>query len=183
MKQHRPIEEMIQLSEKINRTALLLVLCFASTVHSETLIGHPRVVDADTLSFGKEKVRIDGIDAPEMRQQCKDASGAAYACGKVAMAALWARIGPDGVTCEGDSRDRYQRLIGFCFFADGTDMNAWIVRQGYALAYRKYSTAYIWAEDAAKAERLGIWAGEFVPPWDWRRGKRLPVEDIGNGNR
>ena len=48
-----------------------------------------------------------------------------------------------------------------------------MVSQGFALAYRKYSTAYVGQERAAKAARRGLWRGEFVAPWDWRRGKRL----------
>ncbi len=77
------------------------------------------------------------------------------------------------MTCEGDERGRYGRLIGFCSFADGEDLNGWVVRQGHALAYRKYSGKYVEQEDMAKAIRVGIWQGEFIPPWEWRRGKRL----------
>ena len=155
---------------------LLLSLCIG-TAHSETLIGHPRVVDADTLAFDKGRVRIEGIDAPEAKQTCRDAVGKEYPCGEVATEALRARIGSDIVMCRGDSRDRYGRLIGVCFFADGIDLNGWVVRQGHALAYRTYSTAYIDAENKAEAEGLGIWAGEFVSPWAWRRGERLPLAD------
>ena len=160
---------------KLAGAALLLTLMLAAgrTIAGETLTGHPRIVDADTLAFGKEHVRIEGIDAPETRQNCRDAAGRAYACGKAATAALRARVGGEPVTCRGDGRGRYGRLIGFCFFADGTSLNEWVVRQGHALAYRKYSTLYVRAEEAAKAEGLGIWAGKFVPPWEWRRGARL----------
>ena len=152
----------------------LLVLIASTAISGESITGHPRIVDADTLAFGKERVRIEGIDAPETRQSCRDAAGRSYACGKTATAALRARVGTAPVTCRGDKRDRYGRLIGFCFFADGMDLNEWVVRQGHALAYRKYSMRYVAAEDAAKAEGVGIWAGEFVPPWEWRRGARLP---------
>ena len=144
-----------------------------AAIAGETVTGHPRIVDADTLAFGKERVRIEGIDAPETRQNCRDAAGRTYACGKAATAALRARVAGEPVTCRGDEKDRYGRLIGFCFFADGASLNGWVVRQGHALAYRKYSKRYIQAEAAAKAEGLGIWAGEFVPPWKWRRGVRL----------
>ena len=155
---------------------LLLSLCIG-TAHSESLSGHPRVVDADTLAFDLERVRIEGIDAPEAQQTCRDAAGKEYPCGEVATAALRAQIGSDRVTCTGDSRDRYGRLIGGCLFTDGIDLNGWVVRQGHALAYRTYSLAYVDAENAAEAQGLGIWAGEFVPPWAWRRGERLPLAD------
>ena len=77
------------------------------------------------------------------------------------------------MTCQGEGRGKYGRLIGFCFFADGTDLNAWVVRQGHALAYRKYSAAYVEQEEAAKAEKVGIWQGRFVEPEHWRKGERL----------
>ena len=75
--------------------------------------------------------------------------------------------------CEGSRRDRYGRLIAVCFDADGTDLNGWLVSQGWALAYRRYSKQYIRQEEAARKARRGMWSGRFVKPWQWRRGKRL----------
>lgn len=152
---------------------ILCLLFLVGAAQAETLKGHPRVVDADTLAFGEERVRIEGIDAPETHQKCEDATGATYPCGKDATKALKVRIGSDSVTCKGEGRGRYGRLLGFCAFADGSDLNEWVVLQGHALAYRKYSTRYVEAEAKAKAAKRGIWAGRFVNPWDWRRGKRL----------
>ena len=129
-------------------------------------------------AFDLERVRIEGIDAPEAEQTCRDAAGKEYPCGEVATEALRARLDSDRVTCKGDTRDRYGRLIGVCFFADGIDLTGWVVRQGYALAYRTYSTAHVDAENEAGAEWLGIWAGECVPPWAWRRGERLPLASV-----
>ena len=153
--------------------SLIWLLFVVVPIHAAELTGHPRVIDADTLAFGAEKVRIEGIDAPESRQSCERANGERYPCGHVATDALRARIGDDPVTCQGDSRGKYGRLIGFCFFADGSDLNAWVVRQGHALAYRKYSTAYVEEENAAKADQIGLWQDRFVPPWQWRDGERL----------
>ena len=65
------------------------------------------------------------------------------------------------------------RALGICYVADGTDLNGWLVRQGHALAYRRYSTKYVPQEDQAKAAQAGLWAGAFIKPWDWRRGARL----------
>lgn len=144
------------------------VLSVAALVSAETLTGQPRVVDADTLVFDEERVRIEGVDAPESMQWCLDEEGDFYPCGFVATQALRDRIGTDAVTCEGEKRDRYRRLIGFCSFADGTSLNAWLVRQGHAIAYRKYTEVYVPQEEAAKAEQLGIWQGEFVLPEEWR---------------
>ena len=128
---------------------------------------------ADTLEVAGQKVRLQGIDAPESGQSCRQATGQRYQCGEHATQALRTRIGPDAVTCTIEGRDRYTRALGICYAADGTDLNGWLVSQGHALAYRKYSTKYVPQEDQAKAAQAGLWAGAFVPPWDWRRGARL----------
>jgi endonuclease YncB( thermonuclease family) len=86
------------------------------------------------------------------------------------------KIGRRAVTCEDLGRDRYDRIIGRCTVA-GEDMGAWMVSQGLALAYRRYSLDYVDEEADAQAARRGIWAGEFVEPWEWRRGKRLGTGD------
>ena len=133
----------------------------------------PRIVDADTLEVAGQKVRLHGIDAPESAQSCRQAGGHRYPCGEHATQALRTRIGPDAVTCTIEGRDRYDRALGICYAADGTDLNGWLVRQGHALAYRRYSTQYVPEEDQAKAAQAGLWAGAFIKPWDWRRGARL----------
>ena len=135
--------------------------------------GTPRVVDADTLQVAGQKVRLQGIDAPESAQSCRQPTGRSYLCGDRATQAVRERIGMGTITCKIEGRDRYNRALGICYTADGTDLNGWLVSQGYALAYRRYSTKYVPQEDQAKAARAGVWAGEFVPPWDWRQGKRL----------
>ncbi len=86
-----------------------------------------------------------------------------------------APVGNDGV-----GRDRYKRIIGRCTVA-GEDLGAWMVLQGWALTYRRYSLDYVDEEADARAARRGIWAGEFVKPWKWRRGKRLAANDNAPG--
>ena len=137
------------------------------------LSGVPRIIDADTLEVAGQKVRLQGIDAPESVQTCHLTGGQRYQCGKQATEALRTRLGQGAVRCTIESRDRYGRGLGTCHTAAGVNVNAWLVRQGHALAYRRYSTEYVPDEDQARAGRTGIWAGEFVPPWDWRRGERL----------
>ena len=127
----------------------------------EILGSVPRIVDGDTLEVAGQKVRLQGIDAPESAQSCRQASGHRYPCGDHATQALRTRIGPDAVTCTIEGRDRYLRALGMCSAADGTDLNGWLVSQGHALAYRKYSTTYVPEEGQAKAAQAGIWAGEF----------------------
>lgn len=155
--------------------AMLLATGPALACHDSTeLEGVPRVVDGDTLHLPHHKVRLQGVDTPERHQRCRDAADAEYRCGQVAADALKALIGDRPVRCEVEAkRDRYGRAIGICYTAEGTDMNGWLVRQGLGLAYRKYSDKYVAEEEAAQAERLGMHAGRFVAPWDWRRGDRL----------
>ncbi len=86
------------------------------------------------------------------------------------------KIARRAVTCEDLGRDRYKRIIARCTVA-GEDTDAWMVSQGLALAYRRYSLDYVDEEADAQAARRGVWAGEFVKPWEWRRGKRLGTGD------
>lgn len=85
------------------------------------------------------------------------------------------KIGGREVSCESTGKDRYKRYLGICFVGD-TDLNGWMVETGWAMAYRRYSKKYIPQEENAKQNKLGIWSGEFVPPWDWRKGIRLGDE-------
>ena len=134
--------------------------------------GHAWVVDGDTLEVGwtRVRIRLHGIDAPESEQQCW-AAGQPWDCGREATLALERRIGPDPVACEERDRDRYGRVVAVCRL-DGRDVNAWMVAQGWALAYRRYSMDYVDEEGEARAAKRGVWRGELVAPWDWRRGVR-----------
>ena len=133
------------------------------------LSGVARVLDGDTIEVGSDRVRLWGVDAPEGRQTCLDGSRR-WPCGRRAAQALAGRIDGRSVTCE--ERDHDGRIIAVCGHG-GRDVNAWLVREGWALAYRRYTRAYAAEESAAKAAKRGLWRGEFIPPWDWRRGKRL----------
>ena len=110
------------------------------------------------------------IDAPEADQTCADKDSKPWACGQEATFALLYMIGDHWITCKGDERDRYGRLIAVCY-AGPYDLNAKMVRQGWALAYRRYSMDYVDAEAAAKEAGAGMWRGKFVLPWEWRRKK------------
>ena len=134
----------------------------------------PRVVDGDTLQVGVERVRLHGIDAPESAQLCRR-GGHLWECGKEATKALRSMIDGQPVTCEGRERDRYKRLVGVCR-AGGVELNAALIEAGLALAHRRYSEDYVPQEEGAKVARKGMWAGEFIPPWKWRRGERLDGE-------
>lgn len=151
---------------------LLILLWPTTSVGAYSISGHPRVVDGDTLAFGKNRVRMQGIDAPESRQKCRRWNGTLYSCGKMATAALIMRIGIGDVSCEIEGKGRYGRYISVCHAEDGADLNAWMVSSGWAMAYRKYSMRYVEEEGSAKESQAGIWQGKFTPPWEWRIKKR-----------
>ncbi len=137
--------------------------------------GVASVIDGDTIEVHGQRIRLHGIDAPESRQLCRQ-DRKPWQCGKDAANALARKIARRPVTCEDLGRDRYMRIISRCTVA-GEDINAWMVSQGLALAYRRYSHDYNDEEADARAARRGIWAGKFVKPWEWRRGKRLDMVD------
>jgi endonuclease YncB( thermonuclease family) len=140
-----------------------------------SLAGTATVIDADTLDIHSARIRLVGIDAPESGQKCKDANGTFVRCGSEAANALDAFINRNPVTCVSEGKDRYQRLLGKCSVRSQS-IQDWLVRNGHAVAYRTYSTEYVPAELAARDAKAGIWAGEFVMPWDWRQGQRLDGE-------
>ncbi len=151
--------------------AIPLVLALIATPALADVAGVASVIDGDTLEIHGQRIRFHGIDAPESRQLCR-LDGKPWQCGKDAANALAEKIARRPVTCEDLGRDRYDRIVARCTVA-GEDINAWMVSQGLALAYRRYSLDYVGADADARAARRGIWAGEFIKPWEWRRGKRL----------
>lgn len=130
--------------------------------------GVPRVVDGDTLVLATVKIRLHGIDAPEKNQSCYHEDRQAWACGMQATSKLSALIGKKEITCEEKGHDRYGRFVAVCF-KDNENINLWMVANGWAVAYRRYSQDYVPAEEAARFARYGIWSGTFEAPEEWRR--------------
>lgn len=134
------------------------------------VVGRASVRDGDTLIIRDRKIRLAGLDAPEMGQSC-EAEGRSYRCGQRAALALDGLIGSRTVHCTGKARDRYRRLLARCRVGE-TSLNAWMVEQGWAIAYRRYSKEYVPAEQRARAARRGIWAGTFEEPERFRARRR-----------
>lgn len=126
------------------------------------------VIDGDTLDLGGTRFRLFGVDAPESGQTCTNTAGVVYDCGAVATQAMNQLVAGRFVTCLPRDKDRYGRTVAVCT-VDRVDVGAALVSAGWALAYREYSTDYVDEEQAAKAGRLGMWAGGFTPPWEHRR--------------
>ncbi len=146
----------------------MFTIMFLLPAHADDLKGKPRIVDGDTIEIGGTKVRLHGIDAPESKQTCQKADGSDYYCGEMATFALAEIIETHWIICKGETVDRYKRRIAICF-AGPYDINAEMVRRGWALAYRRYSKDYIDEEEDARGRGVGMWQGEFIKPWAWRR--------------
>ena len=151
--------------------ALVFVLALAPASVAEPITGRASVIDGDTLDISGTRIRLHGIDAPESGQFCQDQAGKAFRCGQAAALALADRIGSTPVSCDPRDTDKYGRTVAVCRKRT-EDLNGWMVAQGHAIAYRRYSKDYVAAEDTAKAGKLGIWAGAFTALGDWRKAKR-----------
>ena len=136
-------------------------------VGDPALSGTARVVDGDTLVVAGRTIRLEGIDAPEARQTC-ERDGHAWACGAQAAHELRLMVQGRAVTCRASDQDRYGRSLARCE-AGGEDLGAALVRQGWAVAYARYSWRYLPEEWRARWQGLGLWAGRFQAPEDWRR--------------
>ncbi len=136
-----------------------------------TIAGSARVIDGDTIQIGENRIRLFGIDAPERHQTCS-ANSVEYACGLAATAFMQKMVQDVTVTCLEKARDRYSRIVATCSTVGG-DLGLRMVANGHAVDYTQYSRgAYKDAEDAARTERLGIWAGTFTRPDQYRREHR-----------
>ncbi len=151
----------------------LALLFLPSSLAWADITGQPRVIDGDTIEVAGHRIRLNGIDAPESRQLCRK-DGKPWQCGKEATNALREFIGSRPVRCVGLARDLYERLVAQCVVEglDIQDIGEWMVSQGWAVAYYRYSNYYSRAEQRAKSARRGIWAGEFEKPWEWRKQRR-----------
>lgn len=127
---------------------------------------HLQVVDGDTLNVEGRRIRLHGIDAPERGQACTK-NGENYDCGKASREYLTYLLTGEKVICERRSQDKWGREVATCT-AGGKDIAALMVRQGWAVAYTEYSTAYVEDEQFARANDMGMWAKDFMLPKEWR---------------
>lgn len=140
------------------------------TTGGRRIVGRSVVIDGDTLAIDGRRVRLEGIDAPEVQQRCLS-SGQQWSCGQQAALMLSNWIADRPVSCYSRGLDRFNRVLARCFVGND-DIQAWLVSNGWALAYRRYSADYVAAEEHAKSVKVGVWRGEFVLPWEWRQQVR-----------
>ena len=143
------------------------LLIYHFFINTETRAQTLKVIDGDTIILNGEKIRFAGIDAPEIKQICSR-DGQKIFCGMLTKMILIKKIANETVDCIKEGKDRYNRTLAECF-VNGESLSSFLVRSGYAFAYRKYSEKFIKDEKYAKQNILGIWSMEFKYPWDFRK--------------
>ena len=141
----------------------LIFILIINQVKSQTI----KIVDGDTIHLNGEKIRFAGIDTPELKQICIKEE-VIEQCGLTAKKILIEKIGDSKVKCISEGKDQYNRILAECF-VNNESLSSYLVRSGYAFAYRKYSKKFIKDEDYARNKKFGMWAMKFDYPWDYRR--------------
>ena len=149
----------------ISISSLIFFLIF-NQVRSQEL----RVVDGDTIHLNGEKIRFTGIDTPELKQTCIN-QGIIDPCGLTAKEILIDKIANYKVECISEGKDQYKRTLAECF-VNNESLSSYLVRSGYAFAYRRYSKKFIQDEDYARINAIGMWSMKFNYPWDYRKSKK-----------
>ena len=126
-----------------------------------------KIIDGDTIHLNGEKIRFTGIDTPELKQTCTKNNEVIY-CGIKARKLLVEKIGKNKVQCVREGKDQYKRTLAECF-VNKVSLSSYLVRNGYAFAYRKYSKKFISDEDFARTNNRGMWSMNFEYPWDYRK--------------
>lgn len=164
------------MQKKILYSFFLFFYLFTISASSEIIFGKAKVIDGDTLYINSNKIRLFGIDAPEINQKCKKTYLSVfifnfqkeYYCGKYVTDKLKYFLKNNEIRCETNSKDKYKRYLAICYLKN-KDINSWLVKNGLAIAYRRYSKKYLSDESFAKKNLLGIWVGKFKEPEKWRK--------------
>ena len=158
----------------LNKTNLFLVisicLIFFFLTYNDVKSYEIKIIDGDTIHLNNEKIRFTGIDTPELKQTCNKNNEIVY-CGIQARQLLIDKIGKDKVICVREGKDQYKRTLAECFVND-LSLSRFLVREGYAFAYRKYSKKFVEEEDYARINNLGMWSMNFEYPWDYRKKRK-----------
>lgn len=152
-------------------SAILLATLHA---HATEIIGQAKVIDGDTVQVGSQRIRLQGMDAPETDQVCLDRNGDRWTCGLTAKEQLTKHANNGPWTCRGTAKDRFGRLIATCE-ANSENVQKWMVQNGWALSFVRYSHVYDADEAEARSAKAGLWAGAFIAPWDWRNRSKNTV--------
>ncbi len=155
----------------LNKKKVILLISIFSLIffltYNQIKSQEIKVVDGDTINMNGEKIRFTGIDTPELKQTCIK-EGVKELCGITAKQILIDKIGNNKVVCINEGKDQYKRTLAECFVNDKS-LSSYLVRSGYAFAYRRYSNKFIEYEDYARINKIGMWKMIFVYPWDYRK--------------
>ena len=155
----------------LNKIKLFLVISFLLSSFFLTLEDvksyEIKVVDGDTIHLNGKKIRFSGIDTPELKQTCSKNNQIIF-CGIEAKKLLLNKIGNNKVECVEEDKDQYKRILAECF-VNNISLSSYLVKAGYAFAYRKYSKKFVSDENYARLNNLGMWSMKFEYPWDWRK--------------
>ena len=155
----------------LNKINLFLVisicLIFFFLTYNDVKSYEIKIIDGDTIHLNNEKIRFTGIDTPELKQTCSKNNEIIY-CGIQARQLLINKIGKNKVKCVREGKDQYKRTLAECFVND-LSLSRFLVREGYAFAFRKYSKKFIKDENFAKINNMGMWSMKFDYPWEWRK--------------
>ena len=146
---------------------ILIIILIIFSLNTKVQADNIKIIDGDTIIINKEKIRFSGIDAPELKQTCQK-NNKIYYCGIKAKKILIRKIGKNVPKCIKEGKDIYKRTLAECFI-NGKSLSTFLVRSGYAFAYRKYSKKFIKDEEFAKANNLGMWSMKFQYPWENRK--------------
>ena len=153
--------------KKIILTIFLIFYIFSNLAVAITIEGKSKIIDGDTIHVKNNKIRLHGIDAPETKQTCKIDKENWY-CGKQSTIELKKLINNEQVKCITNDVDIYNRYVAICSVNE-ININQWMVKNGWAIAYRYYSRDYIVEEKFARNNKLGIWKSEFMQPYLYRK--------------
>ena len=154
----------------------ILLLSLPSITNAADISGIPKIRDGDQVTIGNTRIRLGGIDAPSLDQLCLNATGERWTCGVAAHEALVRYVDNKSWTCRILRTDSRGRSVARCD-VDGEDIQKWMVRNGWALSYVRFSHDYDADEKAAREANIGLWEGAFIAPWDWRiRNKKTVIQ-------
>ena len=160
----------------MSRFAVALVVLLApSLTYAADVSGVPKIREADLVQIGNSRIRLSGIDAPSADQLCLNTKGERWTCGVAARDELIKHTEGKSWACRLGQTDRRGRALARCE-VDGQDIQKWLVRSGWALAFNRFSHDYDADEKEAREAKAGMWQGAFIAPWDWRiRNKKTPI--------
>ena len=153
----------------------LLVFLLPALAEAADVTGVPKIRDGDQIQIGNSRIRLGGIDAPSVDQLCLNNTGERWTCGVAARDELIKHADNKTWTCHVIQTDRRGRQVARCE-VDGEDIQKWLVKNGWALSYVRFSHDYDDDEKAAREAKAGMWRGAFIAPWDWRiRNKKTAI--------